>query len=723
MTTRLPSISETSNAPDEEFDDTIVQMDDDDVHVDVDDVSVDDAAQARADQLVRDAAAAQAAAVAHLAHLTAQAQAEAAAAATAVGDLAAAEAGAAPATMNPTTGTISKRRSTRTHVGFREDVTNDLINDTIGNDKMLDDLLEEMGYETGDMTEMMDNYTQSTGSMANNLQQAILDCYRQILFLHHLLEDKDITNEIESEDEWHRLAKAAQNTCDCLIRLKSIQHVKQNDNYMLDKNDYDGYHKSCLNCVDICMKNFRKISSKRARDQRAQDAALNPVAPAVPPITPITANPATGLATLPPLPVMMNNPPPAGMQDPSIIANLYKMLSDLQIKITTMEAAAKAPPPPETSARSLLGTSRPSLGKKIKPIKLTDFGGEKLQYNTFRQTFKSIYESENMKPIELAIRLFEHLVGDARSKVFLLFNYDLDDYTYEKMWKELELYYGGDYEWQASISKRIKEVRPLKSDAGSVVEPFYKCVDEVYRYYFKNGPFSIHDSTNFMYTELRRKLSHEVGVRYRTFCALKGLPDSLNSMYIWARHIWEECIRSGKENATETPQHDNSKRNLKRGKVSNVGMVTNDEGLYSDDDDIDYDESDNESCYTEPDYDEEEDVESTTAMAVAIVRAIQQTWRPRVPAKKQYDCKDCASKSHTLIDCPKFQELTCRDKHTHIRSLNFCFHCLRGEHRVRECKWKEGVKCDISGCKLYHHRSIHYDRPKVSGSNPRKRLK
>jgi hypothetical protein len=163
MTTRLPSISETSNAPDEEFDDTIVQMDDDDVHVD--DVSVDDAAQARADQLARDAAAAQAAAVAHLAHLTAQAQAEAAAAAAAAGDLATTEVEAAPATTNPATGTIPKRRSTRTHVGFREDVTNDLIDDTIGNDKMLDDLLEEMGYDTGDMTEMMDNYTQSTGSI------------------------------------------------------------------------------------------------------------------------------------------------------------------------------------------------------------------------------------------------------------------------------------------------------------------------------------------------------------------------------------------------------------------------------------------------------------------------------------------------------------------------------------------------------------------------------
>jgi hypothetical protein len=43
-----------------------------------------------------------------------------------------------------------------------------------------------------------------------------------------------------------------------------------------------------------------------------------------------------------------------------------------------MEAAAKAPPPPETSARSLLSTSRPSMGKKIKPMKLTDFGGDKI---------------------------------------------------------------------------------------------------------------------------------------------------------------------------------------------------------------------------------------------------------------------------------------------------------------------------------------------------------
>jgi hypothetical protein len=260
MTTRLTSISETSNAPDEEFDDTIVQMDDDDVHVD--DVGVDDAAQARADQLARDAAAAQAAAVAHIAQLTAQAQAEAAAAAAAAGDVVVTEVAATP-TTTPATGTIAKRRSTRTHVGFREDVTNDLIDDTIGNDKMLDDLLEEMGYDIGDMTEMIDNYTQSTGSAPNNLQQAILDCYRQILFLHHLLEDKDITNEIESEDEWHKLAKATQNTCDCLIRLKSIQHVKQHDNYQLDKSDYDGYHKSCLNCVEICMKNFRKISAKR----------------------------------------------------------------------------------------------------------------------------------------------------------------------------------------------------------------------------------------------------------------------------------------------------------------------------------------------------------------------------------------------------------------------------------------------------------------------------
>ena len=453
-------------------------------------------------------------------------------------------------------------------------------------DVMLQQHFITLGYEAPNVEPFLDNFEQQTGSRPDKLQEAILSCYADIVQLSNLLKETNFDKELSHEDDWLRLSRAAQTTSEWLTELKGIQRVKYRDVYDLDKQDYEAFFKDCNESIQTCNKRFTRLKAAKTKTQKTVSTSAPFVAqPGTTPagqfgslastmenigslVNPTTfGNPALNrygpmINTIGNLsPVLgqagLNSPvlPFAnfGVRSPNIQTQAERdsdFVSAINAKFNAMQSEidrlrAEQREPVQTSARSFL-TSRSSAQqpKRIKPIKISNFKGEKLQYGHFKNTFKSVYETEPIPPIDMAIRLFEHLEGDARQKVFLLYHYDLDDQTYTKMWNELELYYGGTYDWQKAISAKIAEIKIVRSNTPKSVEDFYNAVQECYRYFSKYGPLGLNESTNYLYTEMKRKLSSEMGDKYRSYCELREYPDNMMALTNWTRHVWENMIKS-----------------------------------------------------------------------------------------------------------------------------------------------------------------------------------
>lgn len=73
-------------------------------------------------------------------------------------------------------------------------------------------------------------------------------------------------------------------------------------------------------------------------------------------------------------------------------------------------------------------------------------------------------------------------------------------------------------------------------------------------------------------------------------------------------------------------------------------------------------------------------------------------------------CPNCNRNDHLLVHCQSFRSLSNKKKYSVVKKASFCYHCLAGAHRVRECKTNEGRKCGQDGCEHYHHRLLHLDQ-------------
>ena len=63
--------------------------------------------------------------------------------------------------------------------------------------------------------------------------------------------------------------------------------------------------------------------------------------------------------------------------------------------------------------------------------------------------------------------------------------------------------------------------------------------------------------------------------------------------------------------------------------------------------------------------------------------------------------------SHKMSNCPKFKNLTLKEKKLIVRLSVLCFHCLSTKHFLKDCEVKQGQLCGVQGCQYYHHPLIH----------------
>jgi hypothetical protein len=57
----------------------------------------------------------------------------------------------------------------------------------------------------------------------------------------------------------------------------------------------------------------------------------------------------------------------------------------------------------------------------------------------------------------------------------------------------------------------------------------------------------------------------------------------------------------------------------------------------------------------------------------------------------------------------KFKSFDAKTRQALVRKSQLCFHCLKGEHRVKDCKVAKDKLCGIEGCVRFHHALLHPD--------------
>ena len=75
---------------------------------------------------------------------------------------------------------------------------------------------------------------------------------------------------------------------------------------------------------------------------------------------------------------------------------------------------------------------------------------------------------------------------------------------------------------------------------------------------------------------------------------------------------------------------------------------------------------------------------------------------------KKLKCPICEG-SHTVPTCPTLSESTVDEQFKFVTKARLSFSCLSKGHMTRDCRSRK--KCEINGCKRFHHSLLHTDPP------------
>ena len=395
-------------------------------------------------------------------------------------------------------------------------------------------------------------------------------------------------------------------------------------------------------------------------------------------------------------------------------------MTDMRMRILELEAERRALPVPErpySSGRGRMRDAKEYNHPRIKAITCPSFKGEYPKFNSFRTTFENLYGREDMSKIDLAMRLYEHLEGEAKKKVENLYQHNLDRQCYTKMWHELEKVYGGEEVLTSEMITLAVMMKPFRIMDPKEIEEFYDSFRTQFEYWQRTGPTGLRDPLDFKYNLIRLKLGPKINVDYLDFCNERRYRPNMLALWRWTDELYQKFIVTTKESENRTKLqriHTDSTKQLRRPvwdkpqksapqrlqplrpaprqeiKVTNIESQPEEV-----EEDLDYDSS--HEALIEGDSDEE----------VVVTKAQLRSYGRTPFLGKKLGCQDCVNLKHKPQDCEAFKKLSAVQRSIFIRNSGLCFHCLEAKHLVRDCKVKEGEKCGIDSCDRYHHQLLH----------------
>ena len=94
--------------------------------------------------------------------------------------------------------------------------------------------------------------------------------------------------------------------------------------------------------------------------------------------------------------------------------------------------------------------------------------------------------------------------------------------------------------------------------------------------------------------------------------------------------------------------------------------------------------------------------------------------RQQLPTSRKFagvvaanNCSICQKDCVSIPECKTFLSLTTDERWNKVKSLKFCFSCLKFGHQVQKCFFKNRL-CGTNGCQNSHHKLLHRNRPEIS---------
>jgi hypothetical protein len=367
---------------------------------------------------------------------------------------------------------------------------------------------------------------------------------------------------------------------------------------------------------------------------------------------------------------------------------------------------ASARPPPEPNYKGI---------KRLEP---KVFSGDEFDYPFWKAQFKAAFRDRNIPNDEMALNLISYLNG-APLKLARTMITEIDEGSYDLIWQTLDRRYGGEFREDQVITEQFEKARPLDSYKLKELERFTDLVTSQLNYYSRTDPEALTNSKSLLMKQARRKLGYLQGHDYMKYVEDKSLTDTFPSLVKFLEWKLKTTQRVDKEFGAGSRSSVSSERRQ-------VHSYSNEE--------------------IEPDYEPEIDqsesyeIDISEELDSVNLAGNRTNTRPRTsqvkvsyPAKNsnpnrvkfslssgknsqvktkvaavylEGQCVICKVK-HEIPACKKFLAMKGERRNSVVKTFKLCFHCLKGNHRVRECQNRVNQTCNVNGCARYHHPLLH----------------
>jgi hypothetical protein len=329
-----------------------------------------------------------------------------------------------------------------------------------------------------------------------------------------------------------------------------------------------------------------------------------------------------------------------------------------------------------------------------------------MKYHFFKVQFKAANEGRKLSQVELALRLHKHLKGKPEKLVETHLHTNLGESTYTLMWKLLDNRYGGDHLEDSYVTNMFEKAPILESFTVSELERMFDVLTTQLVYYEREDPNSLENPKSLLMRETKKKFTSVQSVDYLDFCSKVGCSQNFRSIYRWVSQKLKTVSRAEKEFAH-----------------TRMGGANREDDTFTSDMENDVDPKDQQ---IEELKDKVTELTTMFHRFSGIARTGKGLRNQKQTGKVSFGetetqklrtdgCPICKS-LHDLASCEKFKILNVRKRQKVVQKTKYCYHCLKGSHRIRDCKTDKNLPCGVEGCARYHHPLIHPEES-VKGVN------
>ena len=377
--------------------------------------------------------------------------------------------------------------------------------------------------------------------------------------------------------------------------------------------------------------------------------------------------------------------------------------------------------------------------KRPPKLDIKKFTGKKEDFLTFRVAFKDAHENTGLDNISLAIRLGQHLEGEASKRFGYIASNPTDD-SYRALWCSLENTYGSSQEQAQEKLEKFVSMPAIKNFNATTVAFLCTTFEEHWNLLKKALGSEFYSPENFIYKGYIKKFPSTEIHRYRDYLDSNNSDEGFPTLKAWLFKQWktskliaekgslDKSLQFWQQEKLPSQKSDSESKEIACYSRETSYMHT--EPLLVDttfDPDTDkYDcFVDLNDCYRKhgDDYvpidtimfrnrvpDKRGNNHNVTKQPT-LTNTITKTFMPNknsvkfVPGKQLLKCHKCNVNDHAIWNCRDFANLGQVDKMKLAKEKGLCLRCLNTGHYARDCKVR--FVCDIAKCGQKHHRLLH----------------